>query len=582
MSAPYTAPLGDILFMLRHVAGLDRFIADGLAEGLDADVVAAMLDSAGRFAEERLAPANQPADREGARYADGSVTTPAGFAGIYRDWAADGWNGISAPVTYGGSGLPLLLNTAAMETTTSACMAFSLGPVLTHGAIDLLAAHASEGLKKTYLPRLVSGAWTATMNLTEPQAGSDLAQVRTRAVPRGDGSYRVTGSKIFITHGEHDWAENIIHLVLARLPDAPAGTKGISLFLVPKFLPDGRRNDLRCTGIEHKLGIHGSPTCAMSYGDNGGATGWLIGAPHQGLACMFTMMNRARVATALQGVAIAERAWQQARAYAGERRQGRAPNAPASETSPIIAHPDVQMMLLKMRSLTCAARAVVYATAEAVDRAERGGDAAARARADLLTPIAKAFATDAGVEVASLGIQVHGGMGFVEETGAAQHLRDARIAPIYEGTNGIQAIDLVTRKLPRDGGAPVRALLAQFAAFVAQARGDGGLFEVAAALGSALDALRSATEFLLDPALTSAEKLAGATLYLRLFGLVAGACLILRGVMTARDEPEMQSRMTALLAFLTEVLLAGAAGQARAVCSAAGTLRRALPSLEPV
>ena len=582
MSAPYTAPLADIRFALRHVAGLDQLIAEGLAGGLDLEVLDAMLDSAARFAGARLAPVNWAADQQGARYANGVVTTPADFAALYRDWAAGGWNGIAAPAEYGGSGLPLLLNTAAMETTTSACMAFSLGPVLTHGAIDLLMAHASAPLKEAYLPNLVSGAWMATMNLTEPQAGSDLAQIRTRAAPQDDGAYRITGSKIFITHGEHDWTDNIIHLVLARLPGAPAGTKGISLFLTPKFLPDGRRNDLRCTGIEHKLGIHGSPTCSMSYGDKGGAVGWLIGAPHQGLACMFTMMNRARVATALQGVAMAERAYQQARRFAGERKQGRAPGAPPSEISPIIAHPDVQMMLLTMRSLTCAARAVVYATAEAVDRAERGGDKAAQNRADLLTPIAKAFATDIGVEVASLGIQVHGGMGFVEETGAAQHLRDIRIAPIYEGTNGIQGIDLVTRKLPRDGGAPVRALLDGFSATAHSAFGNGALKARAECVHGALADLRMATEFLLAPECTSTEKLAGATPYIRLFGLVAGASLILRGILAAKDDPALQAQMTCVLGFLAHHLLGGSSGQARAICGAAATLAQALPALEPV
>jgi butyryl-CoA dehydrogenase len=576
----YTAPLADILFTLRHVAGLDRFIADGLAEGLDADLVQSMLSEAGRFAEEQLAPVNKLADSEGARWDNGRVTTPAGFPAIYKAWREGGWNGVSAPAEFGGSDLPLMINTAAMETTTSACMSFSLGPVLTHGAIDALAEHASDDLKQAYLPKLVSGEWTATMNLTEPQAGSDLGRLRSRAVPAADGSYRISGSKIFITHGEHDWADNIIHLVLARLPDAPVGTKGISLFVVPKVLPDGTLNDLRCTGIEHKLGIHGSPTCSMSYGDNGGAVGWLVGEANKGLACMFTMMNRARVATALQGVAIAERAYQQARAYAADRLQGRA-EGQAGDVSPIIDHPDVRNNLLTMRALTQAARSVVYATAQAVDRAERGGDAAAQARADLLTPIAKAFATDIGVDVASLGIQIHGGMGFVEETGAAQHLRDARIAPIYEGTNGIQAIDLVLRKLPRDGGAPVKALFGHFESIVKQVRANKDLADVARQLDAAICDARIAAGWLLDPARTTPERLAGATQFLRLMGLVSGTALLAGGVAAARGSNDPASaRMTGLLHFLANQTLPSVSILAQTLRDAASSLVLAEVALE--
>ena len=347
-------------------------------------------------------------------------------------------------------------------------MAFGVGPMLTMGAIDALNAHGSDALKRAYLAKMISGEWTGTMQLTEPQAGSDVGALRTRTEPAGDGTYRITGQKIFITYGEHDLTDNIIHFVLARLPDAPPGTRGISLFLVPKFLLNadgspGQRNDVRAHSIEHKLGIHGSPTCTMVFGDNGGATGYLIGTENAGMACMFTMMNRARLAVGLQGVGIADRATQQAIAYARERRQGSVPGMPAKESAPIIAHPDVKRMLMTMRALTQAARSICYATAMVLDRAERGTDKAAQkaahARASLLTPLAKAFSSDIGVEVASLGVQVHGGMGFVEETGVAQFYRDARIAPIYEGTNGIQAIDLVTRKLPLDGGAVVEAYL---------------------------------------------------------------------------------------------------------------------------
>ena len=424
-------------------------------------------------------------------------------------------------------------------------MAFGLGPVLTMAGVDALVTHGSDALKRAYLPKLVSGEWMGTMQLTEPQAGSDVGALRTKAERVADGSYRITGQKIFITYGEHDLTDNIIHLVLARLPDAPPGTKGISLFLVPKFLLNadgspGQRNDARAHSIEHKLGIHASPTCTMVYGDRGGATGFLIGEENRGMACMFTMMNQARLSVALQGVAIAERATQQALAYARERRQGRANGAP-SGSSPIIAHPDVKRMLLTMRALTRAARAISYATAVAIDRAQRSPDDAARSaaheRASLLTPIAKAFSTDIGNEVASLGVQVHGGMGYVEETGAAQHYRDARITPIYEGTNGIQAIDLVTRKLPLAGGVTVRAYLSEIRRTVeaVNATNDPAFGWTGVRLQDAVDSLQRATDWLLggqhndpDPAL------AGATPYLRLFALAAGGALLAEEALAAK------------------------------------------------
>src|SRR5436853_2061753 len=392
---------------------------------------------------------------------------PPGWREAYQAWAQAGWNGLAAPAQWGGQELPQAINAACIDMWNAASMAFGLGPVLTMAGVDALVAHGSEALKRAYLGKLVSGEWMGTMQLTEPQAGSDVGALRTRAERAGDGSYRITGQKIFITYGEHDLTDNIVHFVLARLPDAPAGTKGISLFVIPKFLPNangtlGARNDVRAHSIEHKLGIHGSPTCTMVFGDAGGAKGFLIGEENRGMACMFTMMNQARLAVGLQGVAVAERATQHALAFARERRQGRATGATAAGPSPIIAHPDVKRMLLTMRALTRAARAICYATAGAIDGSHGQGDAAAAAdgRAALLTPIAKAFSTDIGIEVASLGVQVHGGMGFIEETGAAQHLRDARINPIYEGTNGIQAIDLVTRKLPLSGGEAVRGRIA--------------------------------------------------------------------------------------------------------------------------
>src|SRR5262245_6695095 len=444
----------------------------------------------------------------------------------------------------GRSGSAHALNAACVEMWNSAAMAFGLGPVLTMAAIDALVAHGSDELKRIYLPKLVSGEWMGTMQLTEPQAGSDVGASRTRAERAADGSYRITGQKIFITYGEHDLTNNIIHLVLARLPDAPPGTKGLSLFLIPKFLPNadgslGRRNDARAHSIEHKLGIHASPTCTMVYGDRGGATGFLVGEENHGMACMFTMMNQAVRAVSLQGVAIAERATQQALAYARERKQGRAPGVD-SGASPIIAHPDVKRMLLTMRALTRAARSLSYATAIAIDRAQRSPDAAARQaayeRASLLTPVAKAFSTDIGSEVASLGVQVYGGMGYIEETGAAQHYRDARITSIYEGTNGIQAIDLVTRKLPLAGGATVKAYIGEIRRIVeaVNATNDPAFGWTGVRLQDATEALERATNWLLGSQrndLTAA--LAGATPYLRLFALAAGGALLAEEALAA-------------------------------------------------
>src|SRR6266545_453191 len=451
----YRAPVADIAFALKNAAGFGPALAEGLYGDLGEDVVEAVLEEAGRFATDILGPLNSVGDRHGTLFKDGAVTTSPGWKEAYHAWSTAGWNGLAAPAQWGGQALPHALNAACIEMWNSAAMAFGLGPVLTMAGVDALVAHGSDALKQAYLPKLISGEWMGTMQLTEPQAGSDVGALRTKA---------------------------------ARLPDAPPGTRGISLFVVPKFLlnADGSlaaRNDVRAHSIEHKLGIHASPTCTMVFGDQGGATGFLVGEENRGMACMFTMMNQARLSVGLQGVAIAERATQQALDYARERKQGRATdlgftrdrqdNLPKSAkadlgggrdgANPIIAHPDVKRMLLTMRALTRAARALCYSTAVALDRAERGADAAMRTAADerasLLTPVAKAFSTDIGIEVASLGVQVHGGMGFIEETGAAQHYRDARIATIYEGTNGIQAIDLVTRKLPLSGGGAVRDFL---------------------------------------------------------------------------------------------------------------------------
>ncbi len=539
----YRAPVADIAFTLKHAAGFKRALDEGLYGDLTEDLVDAVLEEAGKFASDVIAPLNRLGDRHGTPLKDGRVTMPPGWKEAYTAWAAAGWNGLAGPAEWGGQGLPHALNSACVEMWNSASMAFGIGPVLSMGAVEALGAYGTDALQQTYLGKLVSGEWTGTMQLTEPQAGSDVGALRTKAERAGDGTYRITGSKIFITYGEHELTDNIVHFVLARLPDAPPGNRGISLFLIPKFLvnPDGSlgsRNDVRCHSVEHKLGIHGSPTCTMVYGDQGGAVGWLIGEENRGLQCMFTMMNNARLAVGLQGVAIAERATQQAMAYARERKQGRAAGAPGS--SAIIAHPDVRRMLLTMRALTAAARAICYATGLAIDRSQRAPEEAARKaaheRASLLTPAAKAFSTDIGTEVASLGVQVHGGMGYVEETGAAQHYRDARIAQIYEGTNGIQAIDLVTRKLPLGGGAVVKTYLDELRRTVAAVKttNDPAFGATGTRLDAAVDDLEQATQWLLsklDAAPHAA--LAGATPYLRVFAHAAGGCALAEDALAA-------------------------------------------------
>ena len=469
----YAPPVEEQKFLLRHVVGMAELATSEAFAEATPETVDAIVDGAGAFAAGEFAPLNRIGDEIGARWADGKVTMPAGFREAYRAYVEGGWGTIAGPAAFGGQGLPLSLASVVMEDLGSANMGFSLCMMLTPAAVEALKHHGTSAQQEMWLPKLVTGEWTGTMNLTEPQAGSDVGALKTRAEPAADGSYRIRGQKIFITFGEHDLADNIVHLVLARLPDAPGGTKGISLFIVPKVLPDGTPNDLRCVSIEHKLGIHASPTCVMSYGDNGGATGWLIGAENAGMRAMFTMMNNARLNVGLQGVSIAERAMQQAIDYARERVQGSRAGQPAR----IIEHPDVRRMLLRMKALTQGARALAYYCAGQTDRASLG-DAAAQARADLLTPLVKAYGTDVGVEVSSLALQVHGGMGYIEETGAAQHYRDSRISPIYEGTNGIQAADLVGRKLGLEGGQVFAALVADIRAD-AQERGEECLKELA-------------------------------------------------------------------------------------------------------
>ncbi len=472
-----------------------------------------------------------------------------------------GWGAIAGSDAYGGQGLPMALAAALQEIWNGASLSFGLCPILSQGAVEALSAHGTDEQREKYLAKLISGEWTGTMNLTEPQAGSDLNALKTKAVPQEDGSYLITGTKIFITYGEHDMAENIIHLVLARLPDAPAGTKGISLFLVPKYLVNedgslGERNDVECIGLEEKLGIHGSPTCIMAYGEKGGAKGYLIGQENRGLNCMFTMMNNARLLVGIQGVAVAERAYQHALAYAKDRKQGRKVGSQLApgEMDPIIDHADVRRMLMSMKGLAAAARGICYANAVAIDLSHKGKSeeekAAGKARADLLTPIAKAWSTDAGVEAASIGVQVHGGMGFIEETGAARFYRDARILPIYEGTNGIQAIDLVTRKLSLGNGEVVKAYLGEIAESVEKARAsnDPDLGVVADRLEEGLSGLEEATDWMLARLKDAPnECLAGASPYLKLFGTVAGGHYLTRAALSASGEegPKVLARFFA-------------------------------------
>jgi len=564
----YRAPVADIAFSLKHAAGLKTALSEGLYGDLDEQTVDSVLMEAGRFATDIIAPLNGVGDKFGTPFKNGTVTAPPGWKDAYTTWAAAGWNGLAAPADWGGQELPQAVNAACIEMWNSASMAFGIGPVLTMAAIDALHAYGSDTLKKEYLGNLISGEWMGTMQLTEPQAGSDVGALRSKAERANDGSYRITGSKIFITYGEHDLTDNIIHFVLARLPDAPPGTKGISLFLVPKVMPDGTRNDVRAHSVEHKLGIHASPTCTMVYGDHGGAVGFLIGEENKGMACMFTMMNRARLAVGLQGVGIAERATQQALSYARERKQGAA--------GAIIAYPDVKRMLLTMRALTGAARAICYATGIAIDRSLRAkteeGRKSAYDRASLLTPVAKAFSTDMGTEVASLGIQVHGGMGYIEETGAAQHYRDARIAAIYEGTNGIQAIDLVTRKVPLEGGKTVALYIDELRRTVksVQSSNAPAFGETAARLGEAVDSLERATRWVLTQKSSDAA-LAGATPYLRLFGNAAGGCMLAEEALASLRAGDGVGR-TVLARYFAENLAIQANGLERSVTEGADSI----------
>jgi alkylation response protein AidB-like acyl-CoA dehydrogenase len=543
----YRAPLAEMEFVLNDLAGLAQVAKLPGYEEAAPDVVTAILGEGAKFAQEVLDPLNVSGDRDGAqRLADGSVRTPAGFKEAYLAFCENGWNGLTKNPEHGGQGLPQLVATAVEEMWHSSNMAFDLCPLLTQGAIEALELVGSEELKQRFLPKMVSGEWTGTMNLTEPQAGSDLAAVRTRAVRQPDGSYKLSGNKIFITYGEHDYTANIVHLVLARTPDAPEGVKGISLFVVPKFLVRddgalGERNDVHCASIEHKLGIHASPTCVMVYGEKGGATGYLVGEENRGLEYMFIMMNLARFSVGMEGVGIAERAYQRAVAYARDRVQGKAVGLDkGAKAGPIIDHPDVRRMLMTMRAHIEGTRAVAYVTAAAMDNARRHPDAQARrmhqAFVDLMIPIVKGHTTEIAQEVVSLGVQVHGGMGYIEETGAAQHLRDARITTIYEGTTGIQANDLVGRKTARDGGASARAVIAEIQKTAAQLTGHANrdLHPVGAALAEAIVPLEDAVEWVAKSFAGHARAVhASAVPYLKLWGLVTSGWQLGRGALVA-------------------------------------------------
>ncbi len=585
----FRVDLDEIAFNLRHVADLDGLASLDGFEHVEPDVVDQLLTEAARFAEEVIAPLNRVGDTEGARRLDdGSVVTPTGFREAYRAYVEAGWAAVSLDPDYGGGGFPHLVGLAVEEMFTAACMSWSLCPLLTQGAINMLGAHGTDEMRALYLPQLATGAWTGTMNLTEPQAGSDLGAVAARAVPQPDGSYRLYGTKIFITYGEHDLADNIVHLVLARTPGAPPGTRGISCFLVPKHLPSadgsaGARNDVRCVSIEHKLGIHASPTCMMAYGDTEGAVGFLVGDENGGMRAMFTMMNHARLSVGLQGVAIAERSYQQALAYAHERRQGRAPGAPAGEPSAIIDHPDVRRMLLDMRSTIAAMRGLAYRNAEAIDRASHGADVqqrqAGEERAALLTPLTKAWATDLGCELASVGLQVHGGMGFIEETGSAQHYRDARIAPIYEGTNGIQSADLVGRKLSTRGGGAVRDHLCEIRATAGALDGAEALKSVRQHLEAAVEATGEASEWLLGA--EPFGRLAGADAYLRMLATTTGGAALADGALAAArlEDPEMAADRAVMARFFAANRLSAVPGLLAAVIEPADDLAAAAPRI---
>jgi 3-(methylsulfanyl)propanoyl-CoA dehydrogenase len=555
----YQAPLSDMLFLLRERVDFSAMARLPGFEEASLDLAEAVLEQASKFAGEVLSPLNRRGDVEGARWELGQVLTAEGWRAAYARFIANGWNALSCPSEYGGQNQPRVLGAMVEEMWHGANMAFALCPMLTRGAIEAIAVAGSDRLRHWYLPKMVAGEWTGTMNLTEPQAGSDLSAVRTRAVRVSDDRYTLEGQKIFITYGEHDLTENIVHLVLARTPDAPEGVKGISLFVVPKYLlqedgSPGPRNGVHCVSIEHKLGIHASPTCVVAFGQNGPAMGELVGEPHRGLEYMFIMMNAARFAVGVEGIGISERAYQSALRFARERVQGTEPGARHRERVPIIRHPDVRRMLLLMKSQIEAMRALASIVAMSLDLARLHPDAGERARhqayADLMIPVVKGWCTETSVEIASLGIQIHGGMGFVEETGVAQYLRDARITPIYEGTTGIQAIDLLGRKLARDGGHAAKLVLAQMRSLERSLAETPSLRDLAAVLSAAVGALAQAIDYqVVHHATDRREVLVGAVPLLKLFGIVAGGAELLHAAVIAHCRLSAQTMSPADAAF---------------------------------
>jgi alkylation response protein AidB-like acyl-CoA dehydrogenase len=574
----YNAPLGDIDFVLNRFCGLSDITSLPKFADVDASMVGDLLSEAARFFEERFSPLNKVGDTVGShRNADGTVTTPEGFKEAYQAYVDAGWGAVGFDPGFGGGGFPWLVNIAIQEIMNSSNMALTMAPLLTQGAIDAIMHHGDEIQKMTYLPKMISGEWTGTMNLTEPDAGSDVGAVRTKATKQSDGTYLISGTKIYITFGEHDMADNIIHLVLARTPDAPAGTKGISCFIVPKYVLNtdgslGARNDVKCVSIEHKTGIKASPTCVLSFGDEGGAVGYLIGEENHGMSYMFTMMNQARLGVGLEGMALIERAYQQSVEYAVQRKQGRAPGAPAGESSSIILHPDVKRMLVTMKSTIEALRRIIYWNAACLDIAAHHTDAAEREKASdiaaLLTPISKGWGTDMSVELTGMAVQIHGGMGFIEETGVAQHYRDARITTIYEGTNGIQAMDLVGRKLGMKGGAVVLGLFDEMDAMHDKLLKHPELLASAAELKSAVTAVRGTTNWFFENATNQVAVLSGATPYLRQLSTLVGGYVMAKSAHIAlhsdlSDEEKSAKINTAR--FFCEQLLPAVHGLSGAV-----------------
>ena len=584
----YSPPLDDMKFTLKEVVNVNSLSELPAFSEVGLEALDSLLDEASRFFNEVISPTNRTGDLEGSLLNDdGSVSTPSGFREAYAQYVDAGWGAISFDPEYGGGGFPWLVGIAVTEMLTAANMALSLNPMLTQGSIHALTAHGNQEQKLAWLPKLITGEWAGTMNLTEPQAGSDVGALTTKAELQDDGTYKITGQKIYITWGEHDLTENIVHLVLAKTPDAPPGTKGISLFIVPKFLINddgsiGEENDIKCLSIEHKLGIHASPTCVLQFGDDGGATGYIVGEENSGMRYMFTMMNQARLAVGLEGLAVADRAYQQALDYALERMQGRRADTPKGESVPIIDHPDVRRMLMTMKAYIEAMRCMIYLNAKSIDIAHHHPDEDERTRGheltDLLTPLSKSWCTDLGNELTSLGIQIHGGMGFVEETGAAQHYRDIRIAGIYEGTNGIQAIDLVGRKLSMRKGDVVRELLLEINKTASELH-SANLKGIARPLEDAVKDMQAATEWLIEKGGASTDDgLAGATPYLRMFGTTVGGWLLAKSALQAKkqidegNDSEFLQAKIETAAFYAEQLLPQVSGLLPATVSGAESL----------